>query len=80
MLEFRWTTKDIVSEGDFFAVGGKNVWSNKWVKTEDDAVQLPHPDYPAQMHRFTVYRVESSAGDVRFAASEVSPNVWAFYV
>lgn len=79
VTEFRWTTASTVSEGELFAINGENVWSHKWLETGDDAVQLPHPDYPAQTHRFNVYRIEKLAGEVRFAASEVSPNVWAFY-
>lgn len=79
MTEFRWTTTGTVSKGELFTVCGANVWSHKWVKTEDDAVQLPHPDYPTQTHRFSVYRIEKPAGEIRFAAAEVSPNVWAFY-
>jgi hypothetical protein len=80
VAEFRWTNTGIVSEGGFFAVGGENVWSHKWLKAEVDAVQLPHPSYPTQTHRFSVYRIERPVGEVRFAAAEVSPNVWAFYV
>ena len=79
MTESRWSTTAIVAEGELFAVDGENVWSHKWIRTEDDAVQLPHPDYPAQTHRFCVYRIERPVGEVRFAAAEVSPNVWVFY-
>ena len=79
VAEFQWTSTGIVSEGEFFSVSGENVWSYKWLKAED-VVQLPHPIYPTQTHRFSVYRVERPAGEVRFAAAEVSPNVWAFYV
>lgn len=80
VAEFRWTNSGVVSEGEFFAVGGANVWLHKWLKAENDAVRLPHSSYPTQTHLFSVYRVERPAGDVRFAAAEVSPNVWAFYV
>ena len=79
VTEFRWTTASTVSEGELFAINGENVWSHKWLETGDDAVQLPHPDYPVQTYRFNMYRIEKLAGDVRFAASEVSPKVWAFY-
>lgn len=78
VTEFRWTTASTVSEGELFAIDGENVWSHKWLKTGDNAVQLPHPDYPAQTHRFNVYRIEKLAGEVRFAASEVSPQCVGF--
>jgi len=79
VAEFRWTTKGIVAEGESFTLDGENVWLQKWVAAEYDPIQLPHPDYPAQTHRFSVYRIDRPIGEIRFAAAEVSPNVWAFY-
>lgn len=68
-----------MAEGEPFAADGGDVWLDTWFRTEDDAVQLPHPDYPAQLHRFSVYEIQRPSGAVRFAAAEVSSNVWAFY-
>ena len=79
MAVVRWTIAGMVAEGEPFVVDGGDVWSHKWLRTEDDAVQLPHPAYPVQLHRFSVYEIQRSSGAVRFAAAEVSPNVWAFY-
>ena len=62
VTEFRWATASTVSEGELFAINGENVWLHKWLKTGDDAVQLPHPDYPVQTYRFNVYRIEKLAG------------------
>ena len=79
MTAFRWKTRGTVSEGELFPIDGENVWLHKWIETADDTVRLPHPDYPAQIHRFRIYRIERPAGELRFAVAEVSPNIWAFY-
>ena len=80
MASSRWTIAGTVAEGEPFAVDGGDVWLHKWLRTDDDSVQLPHPNYPAQLHRFSVYEIQRQTGVVRFAAAEVSANVWAFYV
>lgn len=78
-MEFQWTIKGVVLEGEAFIVRGENIWMHKWNTTEDGPIQLPHPAYPAQMHSFSLYLIGRPTGAIRFAAAEVSPNVWAFY-
>jgi hypothetical protein len=47
---------------------------------QDEPVELPHPAYPNQRHRMSVYEIESGGRRIRFAAGELSANVWGFYV
>ena len=75
-----WTAVGIVSEGDPIAVGGVNPWEFKWIRAQDEPVELPHPAYPHERHRLWVYEIEKGGRQIRFAAGELSPNVWGFYV
>jgi hypothetical protein len=76
----RWTVAGIVTEGQPIEVAGQNLWIHKWVKANEPEVLLPHPQYQQQSHRFVVYEAACGGTVVRFAAAEVSPNVYAFYV
>ena len=76
----QWTAVGIVPEGNAIAVGGLNPWAFEWRQVRDEPVDLPHPAYPTQSHRMWVYEIESGGRKVRFAAGELSENVWGFYV
>jgi len=75
----RWGVIGVVGEGEPISVGGLNPWSYHWQQVEANPIELPHPHYGSQMHRFWIYEIEGSEILVRFAAGEVSANVWAFY-
>ena len=75
-----WKSVGVVIEGERINVCGVNPWNHKWKKSEKDPVQLPHPSYPHQMHAMEVYEIETAGRFVLFAAGELSPNVWGFYV
>ena len=66
-------------EGDDFQLGGLTLWGRRWRPT-DDKVQLPHPQYPGQIHPYPIYEVESEGRTIRFAAAEVSYGVLAIWV
>ena len=70
----------VVYEGDPIDVNGLNPWQFKWRDLRMKPVELPHPSYPSQRHRMWVYEIEDSGKKVTFAAGELSPNVWGFYV
>ena len=76
----KWQAVGIVVEGDPITVGGLNPWAFEWHRVQDEPVELPHPAYPSQRHRMWLYEVESNGKRVRFAAGELSANVWGFYV
>lgn len=43
--------------------------------------ELPeHDSRVTQRQRFWVYEIENGDRQIRFAAGELSPNVWGFYV
>ena len=73
-----WKALTVVGEGTPVKIGGRDVWKSEWRPT-GEILQLPHPAYASQMHRFEVYRL-GRWGSPRFAAGELSANVWGFYV
>ena len=75
-----WRNVHIGFEGDRLAINGLIIWQVAWRATEEPAVELPHPAYPEQRHRFDIYEAGDSALLVRFAAGELSNGVWGFYV
>jgi hypothetical protein len=75
-----WGVLGIVAEGQPIYVGGLNLWDHEWRQVEIDPIELPHPQYPLQMHQMRVCEIEGSVKQVKFAAGEVSANVWGFYV
>ena len=75
-----WRTVGVVLEGDPMWIGGLNVWDHKWNQLQAPALQLPHPHYPSQRHSMWVYEITAGGESVRFAAGELSANVWGFYV
>jgi hypothetical protein len=76
----RWMPIGVVAEGQPIDVKGLNPWQCEWKQTADPIVELPHPNYPAQQHTMNVYEITDGNSTVRFAAAELSPNVYGFYV
>ena len=75
-----WKTVGVVCEGDPMWMGGLNVWHHKWKRLEWPRLELPHPSYPAQRHSMSIYAIAAGGKCVRFAAGELSANVYGFYV
>jgi hypothetical protein len=75
-----WKPAGVVAEGQPISIEGLNAWDHRWEPRGDEAVDLPHPSYPEQRHRMRVYEMEGSAGRIVFAAGELSPGVWGFFV
>ena len=75
-----WRDVHVGMEGDGVRINGLAVWLQEWRRTGEDALELPHPSYRHQRHRFDVYEVGSISDPVRFAAGELSNGVWGFYV
>ena len=69
----------VVAEGESINVSGLNPWKHKWESLDADA-ELPHPSYPNQRHRISIYRITVGDQMILFAAGELSMNVWGFYV
>ncbi|MGD0141778.1 MAG: hypothetical protein ABSC92_01310 [Rhizomicrobium sp.] len=61
-------------------VGGLNVWEEEWRPVALPSVPLPHPSYPQQIHSYKIYEIGDSKLPMRFAACELSNQVWGFYV
>jgi len=75
-----WRDVHVGIEGDDLKIGGIQIWQEPWRHTGEGALQLPHPSYQHQRHRFDIYEIGPEASPVRFAAGELSNGVWGFYV
>lgn len=75
-----WEAVGVVTEGEPIVIGGLNPWDFKWRAVRTEPLDLPHPSYPHQSHSVTVYEITNGDQRVRFAAGELSPNVYGFYV
>jgi hypothetical protein len=67
-------------EGDDLSIGGLVVWKEEWRPVDLGRLELPHPAYRNQVHRYDVYEIGDEANPVQFAAGELSNGVWGFYV
>jgi hypothetical protein len=74
-----WRFVHIGLEGDDFPGIGHYVWHRKW-HGGARRISVAHPNYPAQRHTFSVYRLNTDDGQVEFAGGEYSNNVWGFFV
>jgi hypothetical protein len=70
----------IVIEGHPIVVRGLNPWQHEWHRLSDEPVELPHPAYPSERHKMWLYEIHKGNKRVKFAAGELSVNVWGFYV
>lgn len=70
----------VIEAGSALVVNGSDIWSGKWVSLNADPLSLEYPAYPGHVHTFELYRFEATGDSFSFAAAELSPNVWGFYV
>ena len=76
----RWKSVGTAVEGHEIDVDGVNPWGLTWHRVQEEPVSLPHPEQPERRHPLTIYRAEHGGKTVTFAAAELSPTVWGFYV
>ena len=75
-----WRVVHVGFEDDNLKIGGLEVWKHEWRSTGEPYLNLPHPSYPNQIDRYTIYEIGDAGNSVRFATSELSNGVWGFYV
>jgi hypothetical protein len=75
-----WREVAIGFSSDEIRIGGINVWAEEWRPIKIAPVMLPHPAYLKQFHSYQIYEIGDAEHPIRFAASELSNNVWGFYV
>ncbi len=75
-----WKCVGIGPEGERLLLNGLNPWEHEWRQTSDAPVVLSHPSYSGQLHRMNVYEIQAGGRSLAFAAGELSPSVWGFYV
>jgi hypothetical protein len=76
----RWRPAGTAFGGVEFRIEGLNVWDHKWISLQEYPIELPHPDFSNQKHRMWLCMIKTDTKVVKFAAGEVSANVYAFYV
>lgn len=76
----QWEPVGVFIEGDPVMLDGVNIWDAKWVPVGATAVVVRHPEYPAQVHSVQRYQMAGVSGVVKFAAGELSANVWGVFV
>jgi hypothetical protein len=74
-----WKAVGVVVEGQPVRIRDVNVWDYTWTQLNEPTVELPHPSYPSQLHSMNVYEIKVGGERIRFAAGELSANVWGFY-
>jgi hypothetical protein len=75
-----WKPIGVVAEGEPLLIDDVNVWGSGWKRVDQTMVSLAHPSYPNQMHEMSIYQITENGKTVTFAGTEVSANVYAFYV
>jgi hypothetical protein len=75
-----WRDIHVGFEGDGLKIGGVEVWKREWRRTGEPHLNLPHPSYQHQIHRYDIYEIGDAGHSIRFAAGELSYGVWGFYV
>jgi hypothetical protein len=75
-----WKAVGVVGEGQPARIRDVNVWDYTWTRLNEPSVELPHPNYPSQLHSMNVYEITAGGERIQFAAGELSANVWGFYV
>jgi hypothetical protein len=75
-----WKELGVYGEHDPVIFAGLNLWKHEWRRVCDEPVLLPHPHYCTELHEFSLYEVDHDGKVVRFAAGELSPGGFGFYV
>ena len=75
-----WRDIQVGFARDGLRIGGLEVWKHDWRSVGIAPLMLPHPKYRNQTHRYNVYEIGDLQRPVRFAACELTPGVYGFYV
>ena len=76
-----WQVKHIGFERDGLQIAGHDVWAHRWRPVDGwSTVELRHPAFPSEIHRYNIYEIGDEVDPVRFASGELSAGVWGFYV
>ena len=76
----RWRSVHVGKRGDRLKIDGVNVWGEEWRWVNRRTVYLPHPLHTTESFSFMICEVGPARTPVRFAASQVGGDLWAFYV
>ncbi len=79
-LTLGWKSVAVIIEGEHLSLDGLNPWQLTWHKINSEPINVAHPSHTTQRHNAGIYELRESAQIVRFAACELSANVWGFYL
>ena len=75
-----WKLLNIVPDGQEINIEGVNPWNHEWVSLGEESIDVHHPNYPNQVHKMRLYKIDTDEKKIIFAAGEFSNCVWGFYV
>jgi hypothetical protein len=78
-MERDWQFAGSSKQGEPFEIQGVNVWGQGWQVEPGEEAQVNDPVY-GQGFIFKVYSIQDDQGPIKFAAGELSPGEWGFYV
>lgn len=76
----RWRTAHVGKRGDRVRIGGQPVWQREWRWINKNTVRLPHPLHTSETFSFMICEIGNANAPIRFAAAQIEPDMWAFYV
>ncbi len=75
----KWVNVHVGREGNDFAIDGIPVWQLEWHDTGEKVMLEKRPD-DSRLKRFSIYEIHSDDKIIRFAAANVLPSVFSFYL
>lgn len=73
-----WNYVATIFDGEKFEIQGLNIWDFEW-KSTDEKINIKDPLY-GQNYSFDIYKIQTIANEIVFAAGEFSNNVWGIYL
>lgn len=74
-----WQFAGSSKEGEAFEISGVNVWEQGWQVSPGEEAHVHDPVFGFGQI-FRVYSIQDGGEKIEFAAGELSPGEWGFYV
>jgi hypothetical protein len=73
-----WNYVATIFDGEKFEIQGLNIWDFEW-KSTDEKINIKDPLF-GKNYSFDIYKIQTIANEIVFAAGEFSNNVWGIYL
>jgi len=80
VCKLKWKLLSVVYDGVEILVNGHNLWKYPWIQTSGQPIVIEDPEYRLEHKKIFPYKIDYLGDRIDFAAGELSPNVWAFYI